>query len=178
MELNDVEKCVIEEGLISIQEVEDKYKEPLSVDWDGELHLYWMIKILINSVKKLQLENNALQNTKDNCPVFNTSGINCSLKESNIDRNKMERAIETCKWLTKDRYHLREEERDSIQTLLNLIENYRVELNEKNNKIITLTSKTKDKINNLRTRVKIIADSYNFIYLEMADFLDEILKEE
>ena len=168
MELNDVEKCVIEEGLISIQEVEDKYKEPLSVDWDGELHLYWMIKILINSVKKLQLENNALQNTKDNC----------SLKESNIDRNKMERAIETCKWLTKDRYHLREEERDSIQTLLNLIENYRVELNEKNNKIITLTSKTKDKINNLRTRVKIIADSYNFIYLEMADFLDEILKEE
>ena len=34
MELNDVEKCVIEEGLISIQEIEDKYKEPLSVDWD------------------------------------------------------------------------------------------------------------------------------------------------
>lgn len=39
------------------------------------------VKTLLNLIEKLQKENQELENTKNNCPKFNTSGITCKIKE-------------------------------------------------------------------------------------------------
>lgn len=48
------------------------------------------LKTLLNLIEKLQKENKSLkqeitvlQNTKDTCPEFNSSGVRCSLKQEN-----------------------------------------------------------------------------------------------
>ena len=49
---------------------------------------------LIKGYRILELENQALQNTKDTCPNMATSGIRCDIKSNYIPKSKIKEKIE------------------------------------------------------------------------------------
>ena len=54
---------------------------PSNLSEEG-LKLFNKINEIIDKNEQLEREITVLQNTKDTCPSLNTSGVRCSLKES------------------------------------------------------------------------------------------------
>lgn len=52
------------------------------------------IENLIKGYRRLELENQALKNTKDTCPNMATSGIRCDIKSNHIPKSKIKEKIE------------------------------------------------------------------------------------
>ena len=51
---------------------------------------------VLQHIKHLQKENTMLENTKNNCPHFNTSGISCDKKFCNLDDYISKDKIKDC----------------------------------------------------------------------------------
>ena len=53
-------------------------------EYEDEQELVQAIENLIKGYRKLKLENQALENTQQNCPMMNTSGFQCEHKVEDI----------------------------------------------------------------------------------------------
>lgn len=54
------------------------------------------IETVLQELDRLQKENTMLENTKNNCPHFNTSGISCDKKFCNLDDYISKNEIKDC----------------------------------------------------------------------------------
>lgn len=86
---------------IKILEELQKYCSLRSIDIKESNSDKWVkfvvsIENLINRVKDLELENTALENTRNMCPYLKTSGIYCDYKDS-IPKSKIREKIEQYK---------------------------------------------------------------------------------